>query len=119
MLGNAAGSGAAFRGAQGDGFGSNREGAAAGEDRYAGGWAFGSVWIFDGTTKRLLRVSPDSETVSEVPRPIGFGDLLGADVAGWLWFSSMSGIVKAGEPLPVWRWNPQTGEQRQVALPTN
>ncbi len=80
---------------------------------------FGSVWIFDGTTKRLLRVSPDAETVSEVPRPIGFGDLLGADVAGWLWFSSMSGIVKAGEPLPVWRWNPQTGEQRQVALPTN
>lgn len=81
--------------------------------------AAGSLWIDDEHADGLQRIDPTSGQVTRVPTAKGFSRLLGADRAGWLWFNSdLSDGVRPGKKLPVRRWNPATGAQEVIEVPT-
>lgn len=80
--------------------------------------AAGAVWIYDSTDTRLHRIDPESASMTPVPPIAGAGALLGKDTADWLWFESDRPPVKAGEQLPLVRWNPISGLSETITIPT-
>lgn len=80
--------------------------------------AAGAVWLYDTRDHRLHRIDPESAALTPVPQLAGAGRRLGKDTADWLWFESDRPPVKAGEPLPLVRWNPSSGVSEIVTLPT-
>lgn len=80
--------------------------------------AAGAVWIYDSTDNRLHRVDPESASMTQVPPLAGAGNLLGKDTSDWLWFVSDRPPVKAGDPLPLVRWNPISGVSEIITIPT-